>query len=169
MVGEHEQFASPRCGGPNLGCHGISTLLLHMARTRSFDGSFDDLPVSMQRAANVDRSFYSDAACRNEVRGTPKIAWTVAPGRKHRVGGNIYDADKLIELALLVCGMCPVQWQCAAAAIEADESAGTWADSLDNIRALSRRPNWRVELELAQSTGVSVQLLNRKQARLRYT
>lgn len=128
-----------------------------MARTTSFDGKFEDLPLSMQRAAQVDRSFYASASCRNDVRGTPKIAWTVTPGKKYRVGANIYDADKLIELALLTCQGCPVQWRCAAAAIEADESAGTWADTLDNIRWLSRRSNWAVTLEMAQSTGTPVQ------------
>lgn len=128
-----------------------------MARTRSFDGTFEDLPLSMQRAARVDRSFYVDAACRTDPSGTPKIAWTTAPGRKHRVGGHIYDSDKLIELALLTCQGCPVQWKCAAAAIEADESAGIWADTLDNIRWLSRRTNPVNILEMAQSTGTPVQ------------
>jgi hypothetical protein len=128
-----------------------------MARTRSFDGTFEDLPLSMQRAARVDRSFYVDAACRNEIRNTPKIAWVAVPGKKYRVGANIFDGDKLTELALTVCAGCPVQWQCAAAAIEADESAGTWADTLDNIRWLGRRPNHRLALEMAQSTSVSVQ------------
>ena len=128
-----------------------------MARTRSFDGTFEDLPLSMQRAARVDRSFYVSAACRNDVRGTPKIAWTATPGRKYRVGANIFDADKLIELALLTCSICPVQWRCAAAAIEADESAGTWGDTLDNIRWLSRQSDPVNILEMAESTGTTVQ------------
>lgn len=128
-----------------------------MARTRSFDGTFDDLPLSMQRAARVDRSFYVDASCRNEVRDTPKIAWIAVPGKKYRIGSNIYDGEKLTELALLTCSGCPVQWRCAAAAIEADESAGIWSDTLDNVRWLGRRPRHERVLEMAQSTGVSVQ------------
>jgi len=130
-----------------------------MARTRSFDGTFDDLPLSLLRALEVDRAFYIDAACRNDVRNTPKVAWTATPGRKYRVGANVYDADKLIELALLTCGGCPVQWRCASAAIEAGESAGTWADKLENIRWLGKQSNFEDALEMAQSTGVSVQNL----------
>lgn len=130
-----------------------------MARTRSFDGTFDDLPLSLLRALKVDRSFYIDASCRNEIRNTPKIAWTATPGRKYQVGANVYDGDKLIELALLGCGGCPVQWRCASAAIEAGECAGTWSDKLENIRWLSKQPNFEDALEMAQSTGVSVQKL----------
>jgi hypothetical protein len=128
-----------------------------MARTRSFDGTFEDLPQSILRALRVDRSFYSDAHCRNQVKDTPKIAWTAEAGHKYRVGANIYDGSKLVELALVVCAGCPVQWQCAAAAIEAGESAGTWGDKLENIRWLSRHPKWAEILEMAESTGVPVQ------------
>ena len=128
-----------------------------MARTRSFDGSFEDLPLSIQRAALVDRSFYVDAVCRNEVRGTPKIAWTATPGRKYMVGSNRYDGEKLVELALLSCTGCPVQWKCAAAAIDADEAAGVWGDTLDNLRWLGKRPDHARVLEMAQSTGTPVQ------------
>ena len=111
----------------------------------------------MQRAAMVDRSFYVDAACRNEIRSTPKKAWTAEPGKKYQIGANIYDGDKLIELALLTCAGCSVQWKCATAAIEADESAGTWSDTLVNIRWLGRRPRYQASLDLAQLKGVSVQ------------
>lgn len=130
-----------------------------MARTRSFDGSFEDLPLSIQRAAAVDRSFYTDAACRRVRPGSPqRSAWIAEPGRKYRVGGNIYDGDKLIEFALLTCGGCPVQWKCAAAAIEAEERCGIWSDTLENLRYLARRRNHRAILEMAESTGVSVQV-----------
>jgi len=111
----------------------------------------------MQRAAMVDRSFYVDAACRNDVRNTPKKAWTAEPGKKYRIGANLYDGDKLIELALLTCSGCPVQWRCAAAAIEADEPAGTWSDTLVNIRWLGRRPDYQVALDRAQLNGMPVQ------------
>ena len=105
----------------------------------------------------VDRSFYVEAACRNEIRNTPKKAWTAEPGKKYRIGANIYDGDKLIELALLTCAGCPVQWKCAATAIEADEMAGTWSDTLVNIRWLGRRSHYQSVLDLAQLKGQPVQ------------
>ena len=127
-----------------------------VARSRSFDGGFDDLPLSIQRALQVDRSFYTHAACRTE-RGTPKIAWVASSGRKYQVGANYYSGDKLIELALTVCSTCPVQWQCANAALEADERAGIWADTLDNLHWLRRQGNHQEKLEMAESAGVTVQ------------
>lgn len=129
-----------------------------VVRIRSFDGAFEDLPLSVQRAALVDRSFYVDAACRRIKPGSPqKTAWLAESGRKYRVGANIFDGDKLIEFALVTCAGCPVQWKCAAAAIEADERAGIWSDTLENLRHLQRRANYATILEMAESTGVSVQ------------
>lgn len=129
-----------------------------MARTRSFDGGYDDLPLSLRRAHDVDRSFYVNAACRTD-QGTPKVAWVAAPGEHHRVGAHIWKGSKLIELALSICSTCPVQWQCATAALDADERAGTWGDTLENLHWLRRRHpgDYAKKIELAQSTGVSVQ------------
>ena len=133
-----------------------------VARSRSFDGGFDDLPLSIQRALEVDRSFYADAACRTTA-NTPKVAWVAMPNTKYHVGGNIYRGEKLIELALTTCTTCPVQWQCAATAIEADERAGIWGDSLDNLSWLRRKfpVDFAAKIKMAQSTGVSVQRMIR--------
>jgi len=127
-----------------------------VARSRSFDGGFDDLPLSIQRALQVDRSFYADAAC-STAQGTPKIAWIASPGRKYLVGANTYSGEKLIELALTVCSTCPVQWKCATAALEADERAGIWSDTLDNLHWLRRQGQHRETIEMAESAGVTVQ------------
>jgi hypothetical protein len=128
-----------------------------MARSRSFDGGFDDLPLSIQRALRVDRSFYAEASCRTNEHTAPKIAWVASPGRNYKVGANRYSGEKLIELALSVCSTCPVQWQCASAALEADERAGVWSDTLENLHWLRRRGNHEVTLRMAQSAGVTVQ------------
>jgi hypothetical protein len=128
-----------------------------MARTRSFDGTFEDLPLSMQRAARANRDYYTDAACRKDTRPTRTIAWVAVPGKKYQIGANVYDGEKLVELALLTCASCPVQWRCAAVAIEADEAAGVWGDTLENIRWLAKHTNHTHVLEMAESTGVSVQ------------
>jgi len=127
-----------------------------MARSRSFDGDFDDLPLSIQRALEVDRSFYRDANCRTSS-GTPKIAWIAVAGRTYTVGANRYSGEKLIELALLGCATCPVQWECSACALQADERAGVWGDTLDNLKWLRRQGNHEAKLEMAKSAGVTVQ------------
>ena len=127
-----------------------------MARSRSFDGDYDDLPLSIQRALRVDRSFYDEANCRT-VSGTPRIAWVAAPGRTYTVGANRYSGEKLVELALLGCATCPVQWECSACAIEADERAGIWGDTLDNLKWLSRLGGHEERLKKAKAAGVTVQ------------
>lgn len=134
-----------------------------MARSRSFDGSFDDMPLSIQRAASVDRSYYREALCINERNQTPKVAWLATPGKKYRVGAHIFDGDKLIELALTTCSICPVQWECTRTAIEADERWGIWGDTLDNIVWLDRRTKANGMsavgvLDAAKQLGHSVQV-----------
>ena len=114
------------------------------------------MPLSALRALSVDRDYYSEAACRTTDM-TPKAAWLAENGRSYPIGGQTYQGEKLIELALLGCATCPVQWRCAAAAIEADERAGIWSDTLDNIRWLSNCGDHKTILEMAQSTGVTVQ------------
>jgi hypothetical protein len=129
-----------------------------MARTASFDGSFEDMPLSIRRAHEADRSYYAHAACRSMV-DTPKIAWLAEPGRKYTYGNHSYRGSRLIELALQGCAMCPVQWDCTKTAIEAGESAGIWGDTIDQINWLQRRyPNRALDIvEMARSTGVTIQ------------
>jgi hypothetical protein len=129
-----------------------------MARSASFDGSFEDMPLSIRRAHEADRTYYSQAMCRS-LTDTPKIAWLAESGHKYTYGNHTYRGSKLIELALQGCAMCPVQWDCTRTAIEAGEMAGIWGDTLDRVRWLGRRyPTRYVDvLEMARSTGVTVQ------------
>lgn len=121
------------------------------------------MPLSVQRAAAVPRDYYTQALCRSGRSETPSIAWTVEPGkRKHRVAGHVYDGDTLIELALLTCRICPVQWECADAAIRAEEAAGIWGDTLDNLRVFRHTPNVLVQLKAA---GMPVQVAVRQLVR----
>lgn len=118
------------------------------------------MPLSLLRAGSVNRDFYEHASCRTDT-GVVKKAWTAESGRRYKIGEQTYTGDKLIELALEVCRHCPVQHDCANAAIEAGELIGTWAIRIEDIRFLSKRPRWKEELELARSTGASVQSLVR--------
>lgn len=154
---KENSFRRRAAGDP--GAEGIDFLHYDpVARSRSFDGGYDDLPLSIQRALQVDRSFYVDAACQTPS-GTPKIAWVASPGGKYKVGANTYRGEKLIELALTICMTCPVQWECATAALDADERAGIWGDTLENLSWLRRKhpADYGKKIGMAQSTGVSVQ------------
>ena len=115
------------------------------------------MPISFRRAAEADRSYYPKASCRSPG-DTPRLAWTAEAGRKYKVGSQHYRGAKLIELALEVCKYCPVQWDCVETAIEAGESAGTWSDTIENVRWLGRQKREGRELiSMARSTGVPVQ------------
>jgi hypothetical protein len=106
------------------------------------------MPLSVQRAAAVPRDYYSQALCRPGESAVPSIAWTVEPGKKtYMVAGHRYDGDTLVELALTTCRICPVQWECASAAIAAGEAAGIWSDHLDNLRVFRNTPNILLELK----------------------
>lgn len=132
-------------------------------RAASYSGSFDEMPIAVQRAAAVPRDYYAQALCRPGCSETPSIAWTVEPGKqKHLVAGHLYDGDTLVELALVTCRICPVQWECADAAIRAEEAAGIWADTLDNLRVFRNAPGALMELK---TSGVPVQVAVRSLVR----
>ena len=128
-----------------------------MARTTSFGGTYEDMPISFRRAAEADRSYYPKAACRKAA-DTPALAWTAESGQSYKIGDNRYKGSKLVELALQVCHYCPVQWDCVSTALEAHESAGTWSDTIENVRWLGRQKQEGQELiSMARSTGVPIQ------------
>lgn len=129
-----------------------------VARTTSYDGNFEDMPVSVRRAMEADRSYYSQALCSTDT-GSPKIAWLAEPGRRYTYGGHTYRGERLIELARSTCALCPVQWDCAITAIEAGESAGIWSDTIENLRWLRRTYpiDFAAKIDMARSTGVTVQ------------
>lgn len=131
-------------------------------RAASYSGSFDEMPMSVRRAALVPRDYYDQALCRSGRSSTPSIAWTVEPGkRKHLVAGNLYDGDTLVEWALVTCRICPVQWECADVALRAEEAAGIWGDTLDNLRVFRNSPGVLMTLK---SSGVPVQVAVRRLA-----
>ena len=111
------------------------------------------MPLSVQRAASVPRDFYDDALCRTDT-GVVAAAWTVEPNQRVELHGEWVRGRVLNALALEVCRVCPVQWECATAAIQADEKAGVWGDTLDRLRKLHHD----IEvIALAKSANVSVQ------------
>ncbi len=128
-----------------------------VARTSALKGDFTTLPEAFARAGEVDRAYYSKALCRT-VNDTPKLAWVAEPSGKYRLGENAYRGEKLIEMALTVCAVCPVQWTCARAAIDGDERAGTWAAPMADLRWLraAHPKQWRTIVDVAEAEGIPV-------------
>lgn len=110
----------------------------------------------------IDRSFYADALCRTDD-GVPKVAWTVDNRQAfHRIDGRLYKTSTLIDLALRTCQICPVQWECAAAAIESNELLGTWGDRIEHLVSYGNvvgQDKYREELMAAKRVGRSVQVV----------
>ncbi len=116
------------------------------------------LPPYLARAAEVDRTFYVNAACRSII-DTPKLAWTAEVKRKYKLNNQEYAGNTLIKMALEVCRHCPVQWECAAAAIEGEEPVGTWADRIENIHWLRRQHDHEMHIIQAAEDGEPIQVM----------
>lgn len=133
-------------------------MLRAVPRGVSYDGSFDEMPLSVRRAASVSRDFYTDALCRT-VNDEIRFFWIADPRVRYGVGSQMIMGSVLNELALETCRLCPVQWECAITAIDADESAGVWGELLDYLR---RVRNERVVIERARAEGVPVSVAVRR-------
>lgn len=80
------------------------------------------------------------------------------PGENFKIGDSKYKGEELIQLALQICGRCPVQWDCAEYAITTEQRWGTWAMHIDDLRSIRGR---RVGLDIvdrARRSGVPVQM-----------
>lgn len=157
LVGEDEDLSTAGGGGATF--DSIHTHIVpRVPRAVSYGGSFDEMPLAVQRAARVPRDYYDKALCR-DVDENIRIAWIAEPKVRYKFGTQRILGSVLNEFALETCRMCPVQWECAATALEADEAAGIWSDTLDNLRLLRNRPD---VLAKAKKRGVPVQDAVRK-------
>lgn len=120
------------------------------------------MPLAVQRAAAVPRDYYAQALCRPGVSDVAALAWTADPNQSYKLGSERVKGTVLNALALTTCRICPVQWECAAAAIAAEEAAGIWADTLDNLKLLR---NDTTILLRAKAGGVPVQVAVRSLVR----
>lgn len=110
------------------------------------------MPLAVRRAAAVDRSFYDDALCRTDT-GVVREAWIAEPTRLYKLGSQRVRGEVMNRWAVEVCKTCPVQWECALAAITAGEAAGVWGDTLENLRRIRHRPE---VISKAQARGTPV-------------
>ena len=86
------------------------------------------------------------------------MIWTAEVGRTYTVAGQKHKGEVLNEWAALECELCPVQWECAIAAIVAGEPIGVWGDTIDNLRRFQQRVDAVAVLQRAKVTQVSVRV-----------
>ncbi len=129
-----------------------------MARVVSFGGDYSSLPIAMRRAHEADRSYVDQARCTTDT-GKPKMIWTAEAERTYVIGDQKFKGETLNELAALECELCPVQWECAIAAIVAGEPIGVWGDTADRLRRFQHmHPDAIPALQAARVTRVTVRV-----------
>lgn len=134
-----------------------------MPRANSFvDDEFDTFPIYVRRAFEADASFAVKGYCRTRD-GVIKEAWTVLPSETLIIDGGRYEGRTLIKMALELCRICPVQWECATFALTmASEPTyiwGTWGADATSLRWLKKRGKLGTEIiRQAESTSTPVQV-----------
>jgi hypothetical protein len=123
------------------------------------DDSFDVLPLYIQCALGVSRDWTDEARCRRPGQRDARSLWLVSSGEVLDFGGSRYTGANLIQLALLTCLGCPVQWQCTRFALETWPNWGTWGVDISGLRWLKKRKAMgSALLDKAEEDGVPVQV-----------
>lgn len=110
-----------------------------LTRHQTADGELF-LGELIHAADGLDRSWVESSPCRlwaGSLRPTP---WQVHKDQRfveHRDGKKVVmRGDEMIKMALMICATCPVQYDCAAYAVEGLMQAGTWSMGIANLRWL---------------------------------
>lgn len=144
-----------------------------MPRANSFDDDeFDTFPIHVRLAFGADRAPLNDGYCRTRE-GVIREAWTVTPSETLIIGGSRYEGRTLIRMALELCRICPVQWECTRFALATAHHHtyiwGTWGTDQTSLRWLKKQKEVGLAIvDVADSTSTPVQVavkLARKAAR----
>jgi hypothetical protein len=136
-----------------------------MARPRT--GDTDDpsaLGTAYTRGHNKPIGWRASARCRggrNWVKalrngGQPGL-WIVDPRQTYVLGDDIFSGEQLIEMAVGLCSLCSVQWDCASYAVAAGEPWGVWAMRHDDLIWLMALPDPERFIRRAERRRVPVQ------------
>jgi len=122
---------------------------------RTTDGSVDDLPRYVRAGFGLDLTWKEHAKCRTQTGLTGK-AWTTTSSETVNVGDERIPGRKLIQMAVMICRTCPVQWECTRYAIKSEAEIGTWGTEISKVKFLASRNNYEQLLDAAKNYDVPV-------------
>lgn len=122
---------------------------------RTTDGSVDDLPRYVRAGFGLDLNWKEHAKCRTQVGLTGK-AWTTTSSETVTVGSERIPGRKVIQMAVLICRTCPVQWDCTRYAIKSEAEIGTWGTEISKVKFLRSKPNYNELLDAAKNFDIPV-------------
>jgi len=134
-----------------------------LTRLKLCDGDIEELGVLITAAYEHDRTWASRGKCRgwnaeDELTPTP---WQFDPKQRVTIvdGGRkvTLRGSELIELALMSCHSCPVQYACATYAVRARMLAGTWSMKIIDLTWLAKQDDFEALIALAEEEGVPLQ------------
>jgi Transcription factor WhiB len=98
------------------------------------------VPIGWKAEARCGRQRAGMTALSLRKGGEPSF-WCVEPFETYRVGNDRVSGAQLLEIALGECSLCPVQWDCASAAVQADEPWGVWGMSFEALEWVKHLPS----------------------------
>ena len=119
------------------------------------DGTIDDLGVLVTAAFGLDRTWMEQGSCYGWGSQRPGQAtpWQAALGS--RVKG--ISGAELVNYALLICGSCPAQYDCASFAVEGMMIAGTWGMRITTLRWMQTQDDALDLIDMARDAQIPVQ------------
>ena len=129
-----------------------------MARPTGTDGDLDSLGALITACFGLDTTWMDRGLCRDyrEVHRVPfdmPTPWQVEDVQK--IDG--VRGRELITAALIVCGACPVQYDCALFGLNGRMKAGTWAMRIGDLSWLQKQADGETIVIRARQKRVGVQ------------
>lgn len=142
-----------------------------MTRELTYGDGFELLGRLITAAHGLDDSFMAEGRCALPEHRDPITGDRISPFADKITRKTIWQVDfndspvkgqasprELIQVALMICHSCPVQYECAHYAVEAEIQAGTWSARLSNVKWMQRsRAKSHEYIDEAERAGVSVE------------
>lgn len=135
-----------------------------MARIRAGDVDIDDLPVAYTRGHGKPIGWHAEARCRDNEqprasskRGAQVSPWLAKADETYVFVDRLTPGAQLVEMALIECSLCAVQWDCAAFAVTVREPVGIWGMSFEDRTWLQDESDPVGFIRDAQAAGRPIQ------------
>jgi len=115
------------------------------------------VPIGWRKEAPCSRRRTKAFTTGGTRKGGEPSVWLVEPQERYKFGDTTIRGEQLLRVALGQCSLCPVQWDCASAAVEADEPWGIWSMSFEDLEWVKRRSDPEGFIRDAQLRGQPVQ------------